>query len=57
MPADRFFKLLLQLVVKTYYAHPTAWSEVGYNGPSAVRGHIRIWPGGVDPWEARERHA
>jgi hypothetical protein len=38
--------------VKTYYAHPSAWNEVRYNGPSSPRGHRRIWEGGVDPWEA-----
>lgn len=54
LPAKLLFKQLLQQVVRTYYAHPTAWSEVGYNGPSAIRGHVRVWAGGVDPWEARE---
>lgn len=54
LPAALMFKQLLQLIVRIYYAHPTAWSEVGYNGPSAIRGHVRIWAGGVDPWEAHE---
>jgi len=57
LPAKLFFRQLLQLVVRTYYAHPTAWSEVGYNGPSAIRGHVRVWAGGVDPWEAHEAEA
>ncbi|MGA7385171.1 MAG: gluconate 2-dehydrogenase subunit 3 family protein, partial [Methylocella sp.] len=53
LPAGRFFKsVLCTTVVKTYYAHPSAWNEVGYNGPSSPRGHMRIWEGGVDPWEA-----
>jgi Gluconate 2-dehydrogenase subunit 3 len=55
LPAGRFFtSVLCASIVKTYYAHPTAWSEVGYNGPSSPRGHMRIWEDGVDPWEARE---
>lgn len=55
LPAERFFKsVLLLTIVETYYAHPTAWNEVGYNGPSSPRGHMRIWLGGVDPWEAHE---
>lgn len=54
LPAKLMFKLMLQRIVRTYYAHPTAWSEVGYNGPSAIRGHVRVWAGGVDPWEAQE---
>lgn len=56
LPARRFFtNVLCVTIVKTYYAHPSAWSEVGYNGPSSPRGHMRIWEGGVDPWEAQER--
>src|SRR2546430_171192 len=55
LPAGRFFKsVLCMTIVKMYYAHPSAWNEVGYNGPSSPRGHMRIWEGGVDPWEAQE---
>ena len=55
MPAARFFKSVLSItVVKIYYAHPLAWNEIGYNGPSSPRGHVRKWEGGVDPWEAPE---
>jgi hypothetical protein len=53
IPAARFFRDVLCLtVVKIYYAHPTAWSEIGYSGPSSPRGHVRNWMGGVDPWDA-----
>ena len=53
--ARRFFKsVLCTTVVKAYYSHPTAWNEIGYSGPAAVRGHVRIWIGGVDPWEPNE---
>jgi len=53
LPADRFFRDVLCLtVVKVYYAHPSAWSEIGYSGPSSPRGHVRNWMGGVDPWDA-----
>jgi Gluconate 2-dehydrogenase subunit 3 len=55
LPAARFFKSVLSItVVKIYYAHPAAWSEIGYGGPSSPRGHVRKWEGGVDPWEAQE---
>lgn len=55
LPAARFFKdVLCSTVVKIYYAHPLAWNEIGYNGPSSPRGHLRKWEGGVDPWEASE---
>ena len=55
LPAARFFKdILCSTVVKIYYAHPLAWNEIGYSGPSSPRGHVRKWEGGVDPWEAQE---
>src|SRR2546421_1683604 len=56
MPAARFFKSVLSItIVKIYYAHPVAWNEIGYNGPSSPRGHVRKWEGGVDPWRSEER--
>src|SRR5918996_4841084 len=55
VPAQRFFTSVLVITnVQIYYAHPIAWNEIGYNGPSSPRGHVRKWEGGVDPWEARE---
>ncbi|NUP56616.1 MAG: gluconate 2-dehydrogenase subunit 3 family protein [Gemmatimonadaceae bacterium] len=58
LDAKRFFvNVLCETVVKTYYAHPLAWNETGYSGPSSPRGHVRKWIGGVDPWEAHERDA
>jgi hypothetical protein len=56
LPAARFFKDVLCItIVKIYYAHPLAWNEIGYSGPSSPRGHVRKWEGGVDPWEAPGR--
>jgi Gluconate 2-dehydrogenase subunit 3 len=58
LPPARFFKSVLSItIVKIYYAHPLAWNEIGYNGPSSPRGHVRKWEGGVDPWEAQEGKA
>ncbi|MDQ3949761.1 MAG: gluconate 2-dehydrogenase subunit 3 family protein [Gemmatimonadota bacterium] len=55
LSAIRFFRDVLCLTaVKIYYAHPRAWSEIGYGGPSSPRGHVRTWIGGVDPWDAKE---
>ena len=56
IPAARFFRSVLSItIVKIYYAHPLAWNEIGYNGPSSPRGHVRKWEGSVDPWEAKEQ--
>jgi hypothetical protein len=53
-PAARFFKsLLLKLVVTTYYAHPAAWSEIGFGGPASPRGYVRLGFDERDPWEAK----
>ncbi len=58
LPADCFFThVLCTAIVKVYYAHPQAWSETGYSGPSSPRGHMRIWEDGVDPWEPPEESA
>src|SRR5688572_6071190 len=55
LASQRSFRdILCATVVKIYYAHPLAWNEIGYNGPSSPRGHVRKGEGGVDPWEAQE---
>jgi gluconate 2-dehydrogenase subunit 3-like protein len=56
LPAQRFFTtVLLKEVVGEYYAHPAAWSEVGFGGPASPRGYVRLGPNQRDPWEAPER--
>jgi hypothetical protein len=54
LPAEIFFQLLVGEIITNYYAHPAAWAEIGFNGPASPRGHIRVWLGGRDPWEAKE---
>ena len=52
----RFFKnSLLKLVAGLYYAHPSAWSEIGFGGPASPRGYVRLGIGERDPWEAKAR--
>ena len=54
LPAPRFFAtMLLKEVVGAYYAHPAAWSEVGFGGPASPRGYVRLGTNQQDPWEAR----
>jgi hypothetical protein len=58
LPAQRFFTtVLLKEVVGEYYAHPAAWSEVGFGGPASPRGYVRLGPNQRDAWEAQERAA
>ena len=53
-PAEFFAKRLLHDVVGSYYAHPTAWSEIGFGGPASPRGYVRMNYDRRDPWEASE---
>ncbi len=52
---DVFFKKrMARDVVLAYYAHPTAWSEIGWGGPASPRGYVRLDSNERDPWEAAE---
>ena len=55
MPSDTFFNMrLAHDIVVAYYAHPTAWSEIGWGGPASPRGYVRMDFDERDPWEAAE---
>lgn len=55
LPPKRFFRhVLMKQAVKIYYSHPYAWNEMGFGGPAAPRGYLRLGPDMRDPWEARE---
>ena len=55
-PSDFFKKRLARDIVLAYYAHPTAWSEIGFGGPASPRGYVRLDFNERDPWEAAEAH-
>jgi hypothetical protein len=55
MPGQLFFKSrALHDLVAAYYAHPSAWNEIGFGGPAAPRGYVRMDADRRDPWEASE---
>jgi hypothetical protein len=55
MSAELFFRQrIIPDIVNAYYAHPTAWSEIGFGGPAAPRGYVRLDFDRRDPWEASE---
>jgi hypothetical protein len=55
MRPDVFFVTrLAHDIVYAYYAHPTAWSEIGWGGPASPRGYVRMDYDERDPWEAAE---
>jgi hypothetical protein len=49
-----FIWRVLPDIVASYYAHPTAWSEIGFGGPASPRGYVRMGFDRRDPWEATE---
>ena len=52
---DAFFRHRMgRDIVLAYYAHPTAWSEIGWGGPASPRGYVRLDIDERDPWEAAE---
>jgi hypothetical protein len=57
VPARKFFQQLVEQVATVYYAHPLAWSEIGWAGPASPRGYVRIGYGMRDPWEPVEKAA
>jgi hypothetical protein len=55
LSAELFFKQrIIPDIVGAYYAHPVAWNEIGYGGPAAPRGYVRLDFDRRDPWEASE---
>lgn len=55
LPSRSFFRhVLLRAIVEVYYAHPAAWSEIGFGGPASPRGYVRLAPNRRDPWEGDE---
>ena len=55
MPVHRFWALLVQDVAEQYYAHPWAWDEIGFGGPSYPRAYFRLEHGQPEPWEVQEK--
>jgi hypothetical protein len=45
---------LLPDIVGAYFAHPSAWSAMGFGGPAAPRGYVRMDADRRDSWEAAE---
>ena len=55
MPCREFFSHRLVLdIAGAYYAHPTAWNELGFGGPAAPRGYVRMYFDTRDRGEAAE---
>ncbi len=55
LPARRWWiATVLREITGIYYAHPSAWDEIGYGGPAYPRGYAALNHGAREPWEAKE---
>ena len=55
MPCQPFFEhRVIADITHAYYAHPTAWNELGFGGPASPRGYVRMKLDRRDPWDAAE---
>jgi hypothetical protein len=58
MPCKMFFEhRVIPDITHAYYAHPVAWSEIGFGGPASPRGYVRMGLDRRDPWEAVEANS
>ncbi|ADW71280.1 gluconate 2-dehydrogenase subunit 3 family protein [Granulicella tundricola] len=55
MNVQRFWSMLVGDCCAVYYAHPWAWDEIGFGGPSYPRGYMRLEGGEPEPWEVEEQ--
>jgi hypothetical protein len=49
-----FITVVAKTIAGYYYAHPAAWSEIGFGGPASPRGYVRLGFDQRDQWEAKE---
>lgn len=55
MPAKTFWTAHVNHdLIASYYAHPQAWSDMGWGGPASPRGYVRLDLDKRDPWEPEE---
>ena len=55
MPSKTFWTShVIHDVIGAYYAHPSAWSEIGWGGPASPRGYVRLDLDERDAWEPEE---
>jgi len=53
-PARFCLGVLTGAIINAYYAHPTAWNEIGYGGPAYPRGYYALNEGAPERWEVEE---
>ena len=56
LPADHVWSLWTRYACTAFYAHPFAWSEIGFPGPAYPRGYKNIGVGKLEPFEVGDAH-
>lgn len=54
LPASRVFSLWMRYAAGAFYAHPSAWNEIGFGGPAYPRGYKNLGLDRREHWEVRE---
>jgi len=54
LPASRVWSLWTRYACTALYAHPAAWSEMGFPGPAYPRGYKNAGVGKLEPFEVRD---
>jgi hypothetical protein len=53
----RAWSVVMRDALSAFYAHPWAWSEIGFGGPAYPRGYARLGVGLSESWEGVEAFA
>ncbi|MFC1415848.1 gluconate 2-dehydrogenase subunit 3 family protein [Streptacidiphilus cavernicola] len=54
LPAAHVWSLWTRYACTAYYAHPSAWNEIGFGGPAYPRGYLRLGLDAREPWEVAD---
>jgi hypothetical protein len=54
LPPERVWSLWTRYACTAFYAHPSAWQEIGFPGPAYPRGYKNAGVGKLEPFEVRD---
>ena len=54
LPAAQVWSLWTRYACTAFYAHPFAWTEIGFPGPAYPRGYKNTGVGKLEPFEVRD---
>ncbi len=54
LPAAQVWSLWTRYACTAFYAHPSAWAEIGFPGPAYPRGYKNLGIGKLEPFEVRD---